>query len=572
MKTNSTIRNLILFAIFTTWTCPFAGAQQDRQPSVAKSKINMVATVNPQATQAGLDAMENGGNAIDAAIAAALTLGVVDGFNSGIGGGCFILIRTADGETIAIDGREMAPAAAHRDMYLVDGKPETKLSQVGPLAVGVPGALKAYHQATELFGNLKFKQLILPASKIAEEGFVVSRTYANRLKSAEKEINRFPGSAEVLTHGGKAYQKGELLKQPDLARTYEMIGNQGISYFYEGEFAKTVGDWMDANGGILTAEDFANYKTIQRKPIESTYRDLKIYGFPPPSSGGVHVAQILNMLENFDLKEIYDQNPAQFTHVVAEAMKLAFADRAHWLGDPDFVNVPKGLLDQKYADELAARIDLKKATKVDSHGKPPKWDSEFFEKKHTTHVAAADREGNWVAITTTVNTTFGSKVIVPGTGVVLNNQMDDFSIAPGTPNAFGLIGSEANAVAAGKRPLSSMSPTIVVRDDRPVMTVGAAGGPRIITQAVLAIIRHHDLELEIGDAINKPRFHHQWVPNRLSIEAGTDDSIVTQLESMGHTIKVTSTAGTSQAIVWDESTGTFYGVADPRVEGMAIGK
>ena len=536
------------------------------------SKLNMVASVNPIATDAGLKAFEQGGNAVDAAVATALTLGVVDGFNSGIGGGCFILIRTADGKLIAIDGREMAPGAAHRDMYLRDGVADGTLSRVGALASGVPGALKAYSGAVSGYGKLPFASVVLDAAEIAEQGFVVDRVYSSRLRSTQRYLKQFPGSAAALLKpDGSIYQPGDVLKQPDLANSMRQISKSGTDWFYGGEFAQKTAEWMSQNGGIITVDDFKNYKTVDRNPVRSTYRGYEIVGFPPPSSGGVHVAQILNILETFDLRELYQEDPAQMRHVVAEAMKLAFADRAYWLGDPDYAKVPRGLIDKKYAQELAKKINIDQVSEVTSHGTPPRKDGDFF-GKHTTHVSAADAEGNWVAITTTVNTTFGSKVIVPGLGVVMNNEMDDFSIAPGVPNAFGLIGGENNAVAAGKRPLSSMSPTIVLKDGQPIMTIGAAGGPKIITQVVWGIINHLDLGMPIGQSIGEPRIHHQWSPDRLAVERKLDADQVNRLKELGHNVSLSGSGGVTQAIAWDKKTGLFTGAHDPRVPGKAAGQ
>jgi gamma-glutamyltranspeptidase/glutathione hydrolase len=561
----------IVALIATSITYAPVNAFQSNQVLTGQSAENMVASVHPLATEAGLGAFEKDGNAIDAAVSTALMLGVVDGFNSGIGGGCFILIRTADGQLIAIDGREMAPAAAQRDMYLREQKVDTRLSQTGPLAIGIPGALAAYHQAVTEFGKLPFNELVTPAADVAEQGFPVTEAYQKKIKSASRDLARFPGSAAVLLKGdGSIYEAGEILIQEDLANTYRQIAKNGPSWFYNGPFAKQLESWMQQNGGIVTARDMANYQTVRRQPVRTRYREYEIVGFPPPSSGGVHVAQILNILESFDLKQMHAENPATMRHVVAEAMKLAFADRAYWLGDPDYVQVPLGLIDKYYARQLAKQIQLQRTTLVVSHGVPPASDSKFFEK-HTTHVAAADSQGNWIAITTTVNTTFGSKVIVPGLGVVMNNQMDDFSIAPGVPNAFGLIGGENNAVAAGKRPLSSMSPTIVLKDGQPVMTLGAAGGPKIITEVLWAIINHLDLGMPIGEAVGAPRVHHQWSPDRLLVEDTMDAATVKQLESFGHKIQLSEVVGIAQAISYDAKTGLFTGVSDPRTTGKAAG-
>ncbi|MEC9092773.1 MAG: gamma-glutamyltransferase, partial [Planctomycetota bacterium] len=490
----------------------------------ARGRNGMVATVNAIATDAGVTAFQRGGNAVDAAIAASLMLGVVDNFNSGIGGGCFILIRKSSGEVIAIDGREMAPSAAHRDMYFKNGKPDTQLSQLGALASGVPGALKAYEKAIQLAGKKKLSDWVRPAAKVAREGFKVSRVYAGALRSRAHQIRRFPSTKKVLLKpDGNPFQEGEVLRQIDLANTYDKIALLGTDWFYSGPFAKATETWMQANGGILTAKDFARYVVKLREPVVSNFRGHQIIGFPPPSSGGIHVAQILNILENFKPLKNYDR--ATRTHLIVEAMKLAFADRAYWLGDSDFAKVPKGLIDKDYASLLAKKIDLSKSTLVESHGHPPSKDGNFSEK-HTTHIAAADAEGNWVAITQTVNTTFGSKVIIPGTGVVMNNEMDDFSVAPGIANAFGLLGAEANSVSPGKRPLSSMSPTIVLKNGKPVMTVGAAGGPKIITQSLLATLGFIELGLPIDKALSQPRFHHQWSPDRILVESSMPDAII----------------------------------------------
>ena len=543
-----------------------------QQTNSAKSKLNMVAAVHPLATDAGIKAFENGGNAIDAAIATALTLGVVDGYNSGIGGGCFILIRKADGQIIAIDGREMAPAAASRDMYLVNGKADNSLSTVGALASGVPGALAAYDRALRAHGKLALKQLILPAADIAEKGFPINWVYEKKLKTAKKYLSRFDSSKKVLLKpDGQIYRDGEVLIQKDLAQTYRAIAQHGIDWFYNGPFAKQTAAWMKQNGGIITEADMGNYRTALREPIRTTYRGYEIVGFPPPSSGGIHVAQILNMLESFDLAKIHESNPMQMKHIVVEAMKLAFADRAYWLGDSDYVKVPRGLIDKTYAAELAKKIDLKATSFVQSHGSPPDKDAKFF-GKHTTHLCAADRQGNWVSITTTVNTGFGSKVIIPGFGVVMNNQMDDFSIAPGIPNAFGLIGAENNSIAPGKRPLSSMSPTIVLKNGQPVMTVGAAGGPKIITQVVWAIVNHIDLKMSVGEAIAAKRIHHQWSPDRLRVESSIAEDFKQAFRERGHVLKNSSEMGISQAISYDPKTRLFEGAFDPRIPGKAGGQ
>ena len=543
----------------------------DPPAHVATSTKGMVASVNPLATDAGLAALRSGGNAIDAAVAVGLTLSVVDSHNSGLGGGCFILIRRADGKFIAIDGRETAPAKASRDMYIRDGKPDSDLSQMGPLAVATPSALAAYAMALREHGQLKLADVALPAAKLADIGFPLDSPAASALSRNATKLRKYSGeTVSLLKPDGSPYAKGEILKQPDLARTLRGIAEQGADYFYRGPFSAAVSQWMARNGGLLTADDFANYRPVLREPLVTAYRGRTIVGFPPPSSGGVHVAQILNILENFDVAAIHRRDPGEYHHLLAEAMKLAFADRAYWLGDPDFAKVPRGLIDKPYTKSLAAKIDLAKTTPVAMHGTPPDADERVF-LKHTTHVAAADAEGNWVAMTQTVNTSYGSLVIVPGTGVVLNNQMDDFAIAPGTPNAFGLVGAVANAVAPGKRPLSSMSPTIVLENDRPILSVGAAGGPTIITQVVQALVRRLDLGLPLDQALAQPRIHHQWSPDAVRLESRLGDSIQKALTSRGHKLTPISNMGVSQAIQFDPSTKSFFGLPDPRIPGKAAG-
>jgi gamma-glutamyltranspeptidase/glutathione hydrolase len=545
----------------------------------AEAKHGMVATVNPLATDAAVAVLKDGGNAIDAAVAAGLTLGVVDGHNSGIGGGCFMLIRTADGKFHAIDGREMAPAEASRDMYIRDGKADTEMSQTGALAVGIPGSVAAYEYALKNFGTKTIAAVITPAADLAERGFPIDERYAKKIALTAKKIALFDETRRILlTSDGKPLVAGDTLKQSDLARTYRAIAAEGSQHFYRGKFASQVANWMRQHGGIVTESDFANYQLKLREPLTTKYRGCTIVGFPPPSSGGVHVAQILNILSKFDLASLEKQNPALRVHVMADAMNLAFADRAFWLGDPDFAKVPRGLTDQVYADQLAARINLKHALVNIDHGTPPQAEEDVFTGKHTTHVAVADDKGNFVALTQTVNTAFGSKVIVPGTGVILNNQMDDFSVQPGVPNYFKLVGNEANAIAPGKRPLSSMSPTIVLDPEgKPFMTVGAAGGPKIITQVVLAISNVIDLHDDLETALKRPRFHHQWSPAELWIENTFDPSVLKELETMGHVLKVASPEGACNAIVIKGAGGvdagmTFVGVSEPRLSGKASGE
>lgn len=611
---------------FTAWVCALAISSSVAVLAAAENLRGMVSSVHPTATAAGLNVLKTGGNAVDAAVAVGLTLGVVDTANSGIGGGCFMLIRLANGKVVAVDGREVAPAAAARDMFVRDGKADTDLSQTGALASGVPGALAAFDYAVRRHGKKNLRELILPAAEIAEHGFVLNNAYASRLKSVADDIKKFEASRAVFFRDGEILKAGDLLQQPDLAITYRNIAGQGSDWFYRGPFAQATTQWMQANGGLMAAPDFANYQIKLREPVTTTYRGYRIVSFAPPSSGGVHLVQMLNILEKFDLKSL---DEATRLHVVAEAMKLAFADRAHWLGDPDFASVPRGLVSKKYAASLAKRINLERATEVPAHGTPPRWNRDVFKQsdrgsrresagtrsalfassgegpyadmpvrvrgsgsldvavipvaessgtdalarteKHTTHWSVADAEGNWVAVTATVNTSFGSKVVIPGTGVVMNNEMDDFSIQPGVPNAFGLIGADANAVEPGKRPLSSMTPTIVLKNGKPIIALGAAGGPKIITAVLMELIYMLDLGMSAEEAIAAPRIHHQWSPGELMVEQSLPQHLRSALQQCGHEVKELNSMAVSHIVARSSDGRGFVGAADPRASGNLLG-
>ncbi len=533
-----------------------------------------VATVHPEATRAGLAALAAGGNAVDATVAAAVMLGVVDGHNSGLGGGCFILARLADGRVVAVDGRETAPGLATRDLYLRDGKVDGRLSQHGVLAAGVPGELAALAHVAARHGRLPLSWSLERAARVAEKGFVPGRSYRGRVAGALDEVS-FAGPAAPefeefrriwrLPSAGKRW----VLRQPELAMTYRRLAEGGAAEFYRGEVARRAVEFMRARGGLMREPDWAGYEPRLREPVRSTYRGHEVVGFPPPSSGGVHVAEILNILEAFDLKAMGEDTP-EMVHVVVEAMRRAFADRARWLGDPDHVRVPRGLMDRGYAAGLAGGIDPARATPVDGAGQPPRAEEDVFEAerwRHTTHFAAVDEAGNWVGCTATVNTSFGSKVVVPGTGIVLNNEMDDFAAAPGVPNFFGLVGAEANAVAGGKRPLSSMSPTVVLKDGRPLLVVGAAGGPTIISQAVLAIVRAVDFGRPPGEALRGRRFHHQWRPDEVLLERSWGEGMARALRDRGHRVRWVDELGATQAVGLGRL-GRLEAASDPRVEGM----
>ena len=524
----------------------------------------MVAAVHHLASEAGVEIMRRGGNAVDAAVVTGLVLGVVDSHNSGLGGGCFLLLRLPSGEVVALDGRETAPAAATADMFLRQGKAVPELSRTGALAVAIPGQAAVFHEAVIRYGKLPWKVHCEMAAQIAEAGFPVPRTYASRIAAVAKDLAAFPASRAIfLRADGTPLQQGEIHQQPELAKTLRALGAGGPDWFYRGPFAQATAKWMRENGGLITEADFAAYTFKRRTPLETTYHGRRIVGMPPPSSGGVH---ILNILEAKGSVRSED-----FPHVVAEAMKLAFADRAFWLGDPAFTKVPRGLADKDYGQSLAARIDVAKATLVKDHGTPPRADEHVFEK-HTTHFSAADAAGNWVSCTSTINTSYGSKVVVPGMGVVLNNEMDDFAAEAGAPNAFGLVGAEANLPAPGKRPLSSMSPTLVFEGERPVLAIGAAGGPTIISQTLLALLHILDEGDTPAQALARPRFHQQWSPDELRVEKSMPSALKDDLRRRGHVLKEVDIIGSTQAVGQPVKDGPFVGAHDPRSrEGRAAG-
>lgn len=551
---------LILVLIYSSLS-----VSSEKSPALLKgtaysSQYGAVATVHPLATQVAAQQLEEGGNAVDAAIAAALVLGVVDSYNSGIGGGLFALVHWADGRIEAVDAREMASRKAHRDMYVREGKVQPLLSREGALAIGIPGSVAAFEYLSLRGGKKPLSGLYQQAANIAEQGFILSPSYVKRLASTTTSLKRFPESAAIFLDAQlKPKQVGDRLKQIDLAHTYRQLALKGSRYFYQGEFAKAMSLWMSENGGIIDEKDFADYQLRHRQAIHSQFLDYDIYGFPPPSSGGVHVAEILNILQQLDFKK---ETTEQRQHLMVEAMKLAFADRAHWLGDPDFVRVPKGLTDIDYAKALAKKIHPKTASNVNTYSTPEDLSQSFLDK-HTTHISVADAQGNWVSLTTTLNTSFGSKVVIPGTGVLMNNQMDDFSAQPSVPNAYGLIGSEANSIEPKKRPLSSMSPTIVVKNKQPIMAVGAAGGPMIITQVTQALIRYLGFNESLYQSLASPRIHQQWRPDKVFFDKTLPVAQQQALEARGHSLTKLRFEGSTNAV--SQKNTRFDAVSEPRL-------
>jgi gamma-glutamyltranspeptidase/glutathione hydrolase len=541
----------------------------------------MVVSPQADASAAGVAMLAAGGNAVDAAVATAFALGVSDAHHSGIGGGGFILIRLADGTAVAIDARETAPAAASADMYLQPGLSEHP-SRVGVLAVATPGLLKGLAWALEDFGTKSLAEVLEPAIRIAEQGFEIGPRHA-RAADLWRQLGGaklFPETAAIqLPPGGAPIEPGWRLVQADLGRTLRLIAAEGPDVFYRGSLARAIADAVQNQGGILTAEDLQSYQAKRREPIRGSYRDYEILSFPPPSSGGIALVEIANILEPFDLSARGAGSSASL-HVMAEAMKLAFADRAAYLGDEDFVDVPTAeLISKQYADRQRSRINpawwrrapwrwgkSEAAIRVEGPGEPAGGGG-------TTHLSVTDAAGNAVAITQTINLLFGSGVTVPGTGIVLNNEMDDFSIRPNQPNAFGLVDTRgSNAIAPGKRPLSSMTPTIVAKDGKPFMVTGSPGGPRIITTTLLSILNVVDYGMDVQEAVSAPRFHHQWVPDRLVVEAAVPVDVIEALRSRGHQVEVSKRNWSSaQAIVVDPGSGRHLGGSDPRSDGVALG-
>lgn len=531
-------------------------------------KHGMVSSQQAIATQVGLDILKQGGNAVDAAVAVGFTLAVTLPRAGNLGGGGFMLVHLAkQNKTIAIDYREMAPSSFHRDIYLDEkGGVDTNKSRFHGLAVGVPGTVKGLTQALRDYGRLSLAQVLKPAIQLAKDGFIVDRDLALSLSKANKRLSKWPASRQVFYHDdGSYYQIDELFKQKDLAKTLSKIAQQGAKAFYRGATAQHIIDAVNRAGGAMSLADLAGYQVKLRTPIEGTYRGYKIASMPPPSSGGTHIVQILNMMEVSNIQQL-GHNSASTIHIMAEAMRRAYADRSEYLGDPDFNPVPvKELTDKRYAAALFKQINMSAASASQSIKPGLKLISE---SPQTTHYSIVDNEGNAVANTYTLNFSYGSGIVAAGTGVLLNNEMDDFSAKPGVANAYGLIGGEANAVAAHKRPLSSMSPTIVFdKNSGDVMLVtGSPGGSRIITTTLQIISNVIDHKMNIAEATNASRFHHQWLPDKIILEKGFSADSINLLKQKGHKIEASRWAmGSTQSILKVED--GWSGASDPRQSG-----
>ena len=523
----------------------------------------MVATSHTLATEVALKVLKDGGNAIDAAVTAGFALAVTQPRSGNIGGGGFLVYSPGNGDAPeAIDYRETAPAAATETMFQdQDGNVVSERSRFSHKAAGVPGTVAGLALALERHGTLSLSQALAPAIRLAREGFVVPHRFTEGLEQARDRLERWPATRTTFyKKDGSAPQPGEVFRQPELADTLQRIAEQGVKGFYEGETAQLIVAEMQRGEGLITLEDLRNYEPAVRQPVHGTYRGFDIYSMSPPSSGGTHIVQILNILEDYPIGD-WGHNSANTIHHMAEAMKLAYADRSEYLGDTDFVAVPlQGLTSKGYADQLRASIKADKARPASeiAPGKPgPR------ESPETTHFSVVDRWGNAVSNTYTINFSYGSGITVAGAGFLLNNEMDDFSAKPGVPNAYGLIGGEANKVEPGKRMLSSMSPTIVRKDDRNFLVTGSPGGSRIITTTLQVIMNVIDHNMNIQTAVSAPRIHHQWLPDEIRVEQGISPDTLDLLRARGHTINTGSAMGAIQSILIGED-GTLYGGADPR--------
>ncbi len=550
-----------LFIAALLFFAPLAAAQA----AVEKPSAAAVASAHPLATEAGIQIINQGGNAFDAAVAVTAALAVVEPAGSGLGGGGFWLLhRASDGFQTMLDGRERAPLAAHRDMYLdKNGNIIPKLSIDGPLAAGIPGVPAALEHLANRYGKLPLSQSLAPAIALARGGFAVDKRYRRLVGFRLKALKKSPAAAAIFLHNNKVPAKGFLVKQPDLANTLEAIAKNGAAGFYRGEVAQRLVNGAQEGGGIWTMEDLAQYKIAERTPIKSRYRNIEITSAAPPSSGGIALAAMFQILESYPLEKV---DNATRIHLIVEAMRRAYRDRAEYLGDPDFVSIPvKKLSHPFYAAGLASTIHPNRATP--SSQLPGIADNRAG--SDTTHFSILDRSGNRVAATLSINYPFGAAFVPPGTGVLLNDEMDDFSSKPGVPNVYGLVGDKANAIAPGKRPLSSMSPTFL-EDENRVAILGTPGGSRIITMVLLGA-----LEFAAGkpphDWVNAARFHHQYLPDQISFEPGAiDKQTASKLKAMGHKLKKRGRHyGNMQAILWDRSQNKVIAASDPRGNGQA---
>ncbi|KOR05827.1 gamma-glutamyltransferase [Pluralibacter gergoviae] len=558
------------FAAVATAPPPVSYGVEEDVFHPVRAQNGMVASVDAAATRVGVSVLKQGGNAVDAAVAVGYALAVTHPQAGNLGGGGFMLIRLKDGRTTAIDFREMAPAAASRDMFLdAQGNPDGKKSLTSHLASGTPGTVAGLSMALEKYGTMPLDKVIAPAITLAKEGFIVNDALADDLKTYGSEVlPQHANSKAIFWKDGEPLKKGERLVQANLAKSLTLIAKEGPDAFYKGAIADQIADEMKKNGGLISKADLAAYRAVERQPVSGDYRGYQVYSMPPPSSGGIHIIEILNILSQFDMHQ-YGFGSADAMQLMAEAEKRAYADRSEYLGDPDFVKVPwQALTSKEYAKSLAAEIDINKA-KPSSEIRPGKLAP--YESNQTTHFSVVDKAGNAVAVTYTLNTTFGTGIVAGNTGIIMNNEMDDFSAKPGVPNVYGLVGGEANAVGPKKRPLSSMSPTIVVKNGQTWLVTGSPGGSRIITTVLQMVVNTIDFGMNVAEATSAPRFHHQWLPDELRVEKGFSPDTLKLLAQKGQKVVVKPAMGSTQSIMIGPD-GMLYGASDPRtVDDLTAG-
>lgn len=543
-----------------SFVCPLPG----REP--VRTRRAMVVSQEPLATDVGVEVLKSGGNAVDAAVAVAFALAVTHPSAGNLGGGGFLLVRFAGGRTTFVDFRERAPASASRDMYLDPAGKLTDESRIGWRAAGVPGTVRGLEYAHRKYGRLSWGKVVAPAVRLARKGVALSYAEATSMCNSKKLLDRFDESRRILLKGGRCYETGERLVQPELGSTLDRIRKQGAADFYEGKTGRILAEESSKAGGTITLEDLKAYTVMEREPLRGWYRGYEIITAPPPSSGGIGMLQMMGMLEGTGYEKPGAESAAT-VHFMAEAMRRAYADRAQFLGDPDFVKIPmRSLLDPAYLEQRRASIDPNRATPSDelSHGNPPP-----VESPETTHLNVVDQEGNAVALTYTINGSYGNGVLVPRLGFLLNNEMDDFAAKPGEPNMFGLVQGEANAIQPRKRPLSSMTPTIVLRDGKLYLVTGAPGGSRIITGVTQVVLNVIDYGMTIQEAIDQPRLHHQWKPDKLYLEKGFSPDTKTLLQQRGHQLEEIKTVGSVEAILIEG--GWLQGAQNGRSSGKASG-
>lgn len=531
-----------------------------------RAKHGMVVTVEPHATEVGLKVLENGGNAVDAAVAVGFALAVTHPGAGNIGGGGFMLLRMADGRTTFIDFRERAPLAASRDMYIgPDGK-ATRESMVGYRASGVPGTVRGMEMAWQKFGSKKWSELVDPAVDLASKGYALTDAEASSMRTAARGLSQYPESDRIFLRGGKYYEMGDTFLQADLGRVLGRISRLGAKDFYEGETAAMLAKDQKEHGGLITLEDLKQYKAIERKPLTGQYRGYEIITSPPPSSGGVGILQMLGVLEGTDFAQA-GAGSAKAVHYMTEAMRHFFADRSQNLGDPDFVKVPvSAMLDPNYIRKIRSEIDPEKAT-PSSQVKGTVFTG--HESEQTTHYTVADGQGNVVAVTYTLNDQYGNKITAGGLGFLLNNEMGDFQSQPGIADASGRVLGEADAIAPRKTPLSSMTPTIVMHDGKPFLALGSPGSQTIINTVLEVMVNVIDWKMNVQDAVNWPRFHHAWMPDVLQMEPGYSPDTIALLEKWGYKVRAGQRQGDCDAILFSD--GWLEGAADPRTGGLAKG-